>query len=213
MRITWYGHACFKLSSDSGLSVITDPFDESVGYDLPGEKADIVTVSHQHFDHNHVEAGGGRPEIVSQAGEFSIKGISIKGVQSYHDDQGGSKRGLNIIYVIEMDGIRVCHCGDLGHSLTQEQIDRMGEVDVLLIPVGGTYTIDAETAAGIVRKIEPSIAVPMHYKTDKIDFPIDGVDKFLEIMGEGDRLNTNTFEITERDIREKDTRVVVLNYK
>ncbi|NLX70466.1 MAG: MBL fold metallo-hydrolase [Clostridiales bacterium] len=213
MRITWLGHACFKLTSDSGVSVITDPFDERVGYDLPKESADIVTVSHQHYDHNYIEAVEGSPQVIDKAGDFSIKAISIKGIKSYHDDKSGSERGSNIIYKIEMDGIKICHCGDLGHSLTREQADQLGDVDVLLVPVGGTYTVDAKTAADIVGVLNPSLIIPMHFKTDRIDFPIDGVDKFLEIMGEGTKMNTNTLEVTEQDIQEKGTRVVVLDYK
>ena len=213
MRITWFGHACFKLLSDSGVSVITDPFDENVGYDLPGEKADIVTVSHQHYDHNFIEAVKGTPEIISEAGDFHVNNIRIKGVRSFHDDEGGRKRGFNIIYIIEMDGIRVCHCGDLGHSLTREQVDEIGRVDVLLIPVGGTYTVDADAAAEIVGKISPSVVIPMHFKTDRINFPIDGADKFLQIMGEGTKMNTNTLEVTEQVIQGKGTRIIVLDYK
>ena len=142
-----------------------------------------------------------------------MNNIRIKGVRSFHDDEGGRKRGFNIIYIIEMDGIRVCHCGDLGHSLTREQVDEIGRVDVLLIPVGGTYTVDADAAAEIVGKISPSVVIPMHFKTDRINFPIDGVDKFLQIMGEGTKMNTNTLEVTEQVIQGKGTRIIVLDYK
>jgi L-ascorbate metabolism protein UlaG (beta-lactamase superfamily) len=213
MEITWFGHACFKLLSSSGLSIITDPFDETVGYDIPNEQADIVTVSHQHFDHNYVQGVQGTPEVISKVGNFYVKDIPIKGVKSYHDDKGGSKRGINIIYVVEIDGIKVCHLGDLGHILAQEQVEQIGNIDVLLIPVGGTYTIDAHAAAGVILSLKPSIVIPMHYKTDRINFPIDGVDKFLEVMGGGIRLDTHTFEVVKQDVEGKEFRIVVLNYK
>ncbi|MBM7582417.1 L-ascorbate metabolism protein UlaG (beta-lactamase superfamily) [Caldicoprobacter guelmensis] len=213
MKITWFGHACFKLVSDSGVVVITDPFDETVGYRLPNEQADVVTVSHQHFDHNYVQGIRGNPEVVDKIGNFYIKDISIKGVKSYHDDQGGSKRGINIIYVLYIDGIKVCHLGDLGHALSNDQVEQIGKVDVLLIPVGGTYTIGASTAANVVSSLKPSIVIPMHYKTDKVHFPIDGVDKFLEVMGGGNYLNSHTLEVKKEDVDSKETRVLVLEYK
>ncbi len=213
MRITWFGHACFGLASDSGVTIITDPFDESVGYELPDAQADIVTVSHQHFDHNYVQGVPGNPEVVSEAGNFCIKGIPIKGINSYHDDQNGSKRGTNIIYVFDIDGIRVCHLGDLGHVLAKEQVEQIGEVDVLLIPVGGTYTIDANGAASVVSSLKPSIAIPMHYKTDRIGFPIDGVDKFLQAAGGGTYIDGCTLEVKKQDVEGKETRILVLDYK
>lgn len=213
MRITWFGHACFRLVSDSGVTIITDPFDETVGYGLPDEQADIVTVSHQHFDHNYVQGVPGNPEVISEIGNFYVKDIPIKGIKSYHDDQGGSKRGINIIYVFEIDGIRVCHLGDLGHVVVEEQVGQIGDVDVLFIPVGGTYTIDANAAASVVSSLKPSIVIPMHYKTDRIDFPIDGVDKFLKVMGGGTHLNDHTLEVKKQDVEGKETRIVVLDYK
>lgn len=213
MRITWFGHACFGLTSETGVTVITDPYDESVGYELPDVQADIVTVSHQHFDHNYVQGVSGNPEVIREAGNFFIKDILIKGIKSYHDDQGGSKRGTNIIYVFEIDGLKVCHLGDLGHVLDKEQIEQIGDVDVLLIPVGGTYTIDANGAAKVVSSLKPAMVIPMHYKTDRINFPIDGVDKFLQVMGGGDRIDGCTLEVKKQDVEGKETRILVLNYK
>ncbi|MDN5276079.1 MAG: hypothetical protein PWR01_44 [Clostridiales bacterium] len=213
MRITWFGHACFRLVSDSGVTIITDPFDETVGYELPDEQADIVTVSHQHFDHNYVQGVPGNPEVISKIGNFYVKDIPIKGIKSYHDDQGGNKRGINIMYVFDIDGIKVCHLGDLGHTLAGEQVEQIGDVDMLLVPVGGTYTIDARAAADVVASLKPSIVIPMHYKTDRIDFPIDGVDKFLKIMGGGIHLNHHTLEVKKQDLEGKETRIMVLDYK
>nr|MBO2493927.1 MBL fold metallo-hydrolase [Clostridia bacterium] len=213
MKITWFGHACFKLASDSGVTIITDPYDETVGYKLPEEHADIVTVSHQHFDHSYVQGIPGKPEVISEAGNFSVKGIPIRGIVSYHDDQGGRKRGTNIVYVYEIDGVRVCHLGDLGHVLSKEQVEQIGHVDVLLIPVGGTYTIDAKAAASVVSTLKPSIAIPMHYKTAKIDFSIDGVEKFLEVMGGGTYIHDHTLEVKKQDIEGKETRILVLDYE
>lgn len=164
MNIKWLGHACFKLTSEKGTVIVTDPFDESVGYPMPNVKADIVTSSHSHFDHNYFKAVKGNFDIVDTVGEHNIKGINIKGVNTFHDDEHGAKRGKNIVFVFDIDGIRVCHMGDLGHVLTEKQVEEIGPVDVLLIPVGGYYTIDAKQAVEVMNQLKPKITIPMHYK-------------------------------------------------
>ena len=214
MRIKWLGHACFMLSSANGVRVLTDPFDKSVGYALPEEKADIVAISHNHFDHNYVSAVKGSFVRIDRPGTFLEKGIGITGVATCHDDRGGAKRGPNIVFVFDIDGLRICHCGDLGHTLTPEQVGKIGNVDVLLVPVGGTYTIDAEEARRVMRLLKPAVTIPMHYKTPEINFPIDGVDKFLAAAAgtPARRAGAQEVEITRGNLAGM-PEILVLDYK
>ncbi|MFC1989976.1 MBL fold metallo-hydrolase [Chloroflexota bacterium] len=180
LKIKWLGHATFMITSSSGVKIITDPYATSsrIAYGEIEESADIVTVSHDHGDHNNIAAVGGNPEVVR--GITEVKGIKFKGIPTYHDDAGGSKRGNNIIFCFEVDGIKVCHLGDLGHPLSDGQVAELGNVDILLIPVGGNYTIDATVASQNCDLLKPSVIIPMHYKTDKCSLPIAGVDEFLQ---------------------------------
>lgn len=211
MNIKWLGHSCFKLTSEKGTVIVTDPFDESVGYPMPNVKADIVTSSHSHFDHNYFKAVKGKFDIVDTVGEHNIKGINIKGVNTFHDDEHGAKRGKNIVFVFDIDGIRVCHMGDLGHVLTEKQVEEIGPVDVLLIPVGGYYTIDAKQAVEVMNQLKPKITIPMHYKTEFINFPIDTVDNFLD-MTKGKKILSTEVDITKKDL-EGEPKVIALNYQ
>ena len=211
MRIKWLGHACFLLTSENGTRVVTDPFDKTVGYAAPAVEADIVTTSHNHFDHNHVSVVRGDFIIIDGAGSFSEKGINITGVSAFHDENKGAKRGANIIYRYDIDGVKVCHCGDLGHVLSPEQVSEIGEADVLLIPVGGTYTLDAAGASEVVRQLRAAVTIPMHYKTPAINFPIDGVDKFLAAAGGGYRAGAREIEVTGENLSSL-PKVIVLEY-
>lgn len=171
MTITYHGHSTFKIKGRTG-TVVTDPFDDYIGLVLPKMSADIVTVSHDHKDHNAIKTLTGttrrnNPFIVTEPGEYEVGGTSVFGVQTYHDANEGIERGQNIVFTTLMDGIRVCHLGDLGHELTPKQLEEIGEVDVLLCPVGGVFTIDPELAVKTIRAIEPGIVIPMHYKTEK----------------------------------------------
>ncbi len=173
MTITYLGHSAFKLKGKVG-TVVTDPYEDSIGLSMSKTSADMVTVSHQHADHNAVSKISAtvrrdKPFIVNQPGEYEVGGISVFGVETFHDDVVGEQRGKNIVFTILIDGVRVCHLGDLGHELTSEQIDAIGSVDVLLCPVGGVFTIDPDQAVKTLRTIEPSIVIPMHYKTDQHD--------------------------------------------
>ena len=183
MKIKWLGHSCFLLTSESDVKVLTDPFNNQVGYKLPSVEADIVTTSHGHFDHNYIQAVKGKFKHISQPGVFKQNGVGITGIPSFHDEVQGAKRGKNIIFIFDMDGLRVCHCGDLGHIPTPEQAAAIGRIDVLLIPVGGTYTVNAAEAYKTVKLLEPKVAIPMHFKTPVLSFPIDGVEKFLNAAG------------------------------
>jgi L-ascorbate metabolism protein UlaG (beta-lactamase superfamily) len=182
VEITWLGHACFRLKGSQAV-VITDPFPPDLGYSLSKATANIVTVSHQHPSHAYVQGVGGEPKVVQGPGEYEISGVLLLGIAAYHDADGGQKRGKNTVYLMEIDGITVCHLGDLGQALTPAQVEEIGDVDVLLLPVGGVSTIDASQAAHVIRQLEPKAVVPMHYKTPAIKRELDTVDKFLKEMG------------------------------
>jgi L-ascorbate metabolism protein UlaG (beta-lactamase superfamily) len=212
MHIKWFGHSCFKVTSERGIGVLTDPFDSSVGYKMPNADADIVTVSHDHFDHNFTDAVNGEFELINKIGLFHVRDMNIKGIASFHDKSGGKKRGSNIIYVFDVDGIRVCHLGDLGHILGNKELDEIGGIDVLMIPVGGNFTIDASEAVEVVNQLNPSIIIPMHFKTPAMNFPIDTVEVFLQKMGGGEKLSSQVLEITRDDLTDR-KRICVLRYE
>ncbi|MGB2814565.1 MAG: MBL fold metallo-hydrolase [Dehalococcoidales bacterium] len=179
MKIKWLGHASFLITSDSGTKIITDPYipDDRLHYGEINESADAVTVSHDHSDHGSVAAVKGSPQVVK--GDAEIKGIKFKGIATFHDSSGGKERGSNTIFCFEVDGVKVCHLGDLGHELTAGQAAQAGAVDVLLLPVGGFYTIDAAVASRVAEQLKPRVVIPMHFKNSKCDFPIAGVEEFL----------------------------------
>lgn len=213
MEIQYLGHACFKLIGKK-LSVITDPFDaKTAGYRPIKQSADVVTVSHNHFDHNYTQAITGDPLIFDTPGEYEAKGAEFKGVSAFHDEEGGKDRGLITIFAIEIEGIKICHLGDLGTELSPDQLEQLDGVDILLIPVGGTYTIGAEKAAKVTSQLEPKIVIPMHYKTKegKVgDGKLDSVDKFLHEMGVTPE-KKERLKITKKDLPEE-LEVVVLKY-
>ena len=176
------GHSCFKIKGGQAV-IVTDPFPPDSGYSLGKVTADIVSVSHEHPSHSYVRGIGGEPKVIHGPGEYEIKGVLVIGVATYHDAKGGSERGKNTVYLMEVDGISVCHLGDLGHVLTSGQVEEIGDVDVLLLPVGGVATIDASVAAEVIRQLEPKAIVPMHYKTPVADQTLEPVEKFLKEMG------------------------------
>ncbi len=182
MDISWLGHSCFRIKG-SQATIITDPYPPGLGYSLGNPTASIVTVSHQHPGHSYIKGVGGQPRAVTGPGEYEIGGILIIGVATFHDQERGEKRGKNTIYVMDVDEVSVCHVGDLGHTLSVEQVEAVAEVDVLLLPVGGMSTINAVTAAEVVRQLEPKVVVPMHYKTPALGWELEPVERFLKEMG------------------------------
>lgn len=180
MKLQWLGHSCFRLVESTGATVITDPYDNRIGHTLPeGITADIVTVSHGHSDHNNHKAVGGHPIVLTDAGSYDIKGISISTVSSHHDGNGGAERGHNLIFKFRMDGVVIAHLGDLGEECTPELIEQLLPVNILLIPVGGNYTLDAGQAHEYIDALMPDVVIPMHYKTRQSELDIDKVDVFL----------------------------------
>jgi L-ascorbate metabolism protein UlaG (beta-lactamase superfamily) len=210
MKIKFLGHAAFLITSEAGIKIITDPYETGpdLTYGEITESADIVTVSHRHFDHGNVAAVRDNPEVVSRAGKLTAKGIEFKGIASYHDEAGGSLRGDNIIFCFELDGIRVCHLGDLGHRLDDKQVKEIGSVDILLIPVGGYYTIDAKAATEVCNQLKPRVIIPMHYKTEKGLPDIFGVDRFLSGKANVTRLDTSQVEFKAGEL--PDGQIMVL---
>ncbi|MFA5309254.1 MAG: MBL fold metallo-hydrolase [Dehalococcoidales bacterium] len=180
MKIKYLAHAAFLITAENGTRIVTDPYkrSESLKFGAINETAEIVTASHEHGDHNNIAAVKGNPQSVNAAGE--VKGIKIKAVPTAHDDKDGSQRGQNTVFCFLVDGVNICHLGDLGHELTAAQVEAIGKVDALLIPVGGFFTIDAATATKVCEQLKPKVIIPMHYKTEKLDFPISGVEDFLK---------------------------------
>jgi L-ascorbate metabolism protein UlaG (beta-lactamase superfamily) len=215
LKISWLGHSCFKIEGDSGKVVVTDPFDDSVNYPPPRIRADVVSVSHDHHDHNNVKALGGDPVVVRGPGKRTVAGIEFEGIASYHDERGGKLRGKNTIFCFEMDGVRLCHLGDLGHQLGEKEAAALGKVDVMMIPVGGTFTLDAGGAKKVIGQIRPRIVIPMHYKTPAVppSFGISSADDFLSGQ-EVERPGTTLAVYKESLPKEGEgPLVVVLDYK
>ena len=194
MKVRWLGHASFLITSDNGTRIITDPYvvGSGIKYGEIQESADVVTVSHEHFDHNNVDSVGGSPQVVKESAE--VKGVKFEGVATYHDASGGSERGNNTIFCMDIDGVRLCHFGDLGHPLSGQQVADIGKVDVLLIPVGGFFTIDSKVASEVCDLLKPSVIIPMHFKNDKLDFPIASVDDFIEGKGNVRKMDSSEVE-------------------
>jgi L-ascorbate metabolism protein UlaG (beta-lactamase superfamily) len=199
MEINYSGHACFKIKG-SNATVITDPFPPELGYSLDHPAADIVTVSHAHPGHSYTQAIADKPRIVSRPGEYEISGVLIIGISSFHDSESGSIRGKNNIFVMHIDDISICHLGDLGHILSPAQLQEIDNVDVLLIPVGGSTTIDAPLAAQIVRQLEPKIVIPMHFKDETSSRNLEPVDRFLKEMGAGETVSRPKLVITKSNL-------------
>jgi len=180
LQIRWHGHACWEITNDKTL--VTDPHDgKSIGIQAPSVQGDIILVSHDHYDHNSVktvEKEGSK--VVTDPRKRTINDVEIRGIESFHDEAQGAKRGNNIIYQFTMDGINFCHLGDLGHDLDEQTVHKIGRVDVLFIPIGGTFTVDDKKAWILIEKIKPKIIVPMHYKIGGLSLPIAGIDPFLQ---------------------------------
>ena len=197
MKITWLGHSSFLLESNLGTKILIDPFYSNIGYTIYDSPVNIVTISHNHFDHNFVHMQNSNSNILNKIGTYNVSDIRITGFSSYHDDCMGAKRGNNIIFKYEVDNYILCHLGDLGYVLSQEEINEIGKINVLFIPTGGNFTIDSSKAFNLCTKINSNIVIPMHYKTSVSTFPLEGVENFLIKMKNTQRVNSNTLEITQ----------------
>jgi len=216
MQIIWKGQSCFQILSSQAknhqVRIVIDPFDEGTGLRLPKMEADLVLVSHQHHDHNNAKAIEGSPFLISGPGEYEIKDVFVQGIPSFHDAVSGKERGANTIYTIEAEDMRICHLGDLGQKeLTSDQIEKIGEIDILMIPVGGIYTISAKEAVKIMSQIEPSITLPMHYQLPKLKIKLEGLDKFLKTMGVKKIQPQAKLTIKKKDIQPEEAKIIILN--
>ena len=213
MEIQYLGHSSFLIKIKN-ITVVCDPFSSNssqLGLQFSkGVKADIVTVSHDHHDHNAIFKLEGDPYVIKEPGEFEIGGVNVFGIQSYHDENKGQDRGSNTIYVIEIDGFSICHLGDLGHELSDSQVNELGNVDVLMIPVGGIYTLDGKKAVKVVNQIEPKIVIPMHYKVPELNLELEGVDLFLKEMEQEGIEPEDKLMIKGKEALGEETKVVVL---
>ncbi|MDD1743970.1 MAG: MBL fold metallo-hydrolase [Methanomassiliicoccales archaeon] len=202
MKIVWHGHSCFEISDK--LTVAIDPHDgKSLGLRTPVLKADVVLISHDHFDHNSARTVKGDFAIVREPGERTVKGLKISGLEANHDEMNGSKRGRIVIFSFTLDGVRFCHCGDLGELLDQSQISALGPVDVLFVPVGGVFTIDGPQALQLISMVKPKIAIPMHFRVGGLSLSIQTIDRFLEGIPESKVLHVgNSAEFEKDDLPE-----------
>ncbi len=221
MQIIWHGQSCFQITSSQGknnqVSIVIDPFDEAIGLRVPRLEANILLITHSHHDHNNIRAvspsagSGQSPVLISGPGEYEVKEVFIQGIPSFHDSSLGKERGQNTIYTIEAEGIRLCHLGDFGQKeLTSEQIEKIGQVNILMIPIGGIYTISAKETVRIMSQIEPSIIIPMHYQIPKLKLKLDGLDKFLKIMGIKKIEPLAKLSIKKKDIFPEEAKIIVL---
>lgn len=210
MQITRLGHSCFKIQKN-GTTIIIDPFDDGTGIKMPKISADVVLSTHNHHDHANFSAIRGNAFEIKTPGEYEIKDIFIYGIKSFHDESEGKERGENLIFLLEIEGVRLVHFGDFGQKeLTQEQLRKLQGIDILLIPVGGIYTINAKVAAEIISAIEPAIVIPMHYKEPGIKINLEPLDKFKKEMGNKIEV-MDKLKIKKKELPKEETKIIVLN--
>jgi len=213
MNIKWFGQSCFTIISDNGSKIVIDPFDKKIGYPLPNLEADIVTTSHNHSDHNNVSIVRGKFTHLDKPGQYLESGIVISGISTFHDNKGGTFRGKNIVFKYTIDDINVCHCGDLGHKFSPKQLEQIGRVDILLLPVGGLATINALAAVEVMEQLKPVITIPMHYRTKALGllgYLFSPVEKFLSLSTKT-TMTIKNLSLTKEDL-ETYRGIVVLDY-
>jgi L-ascorbate metabolism protein UlaG (beta-lactamase superfamily) len=219
MQIQYYGQSCFKITTKPAgratedVTIFFDPFGKELGLRPPQGQADIVLVSHEHSNHNNVGAIKGEPIVINTPGEYAVKGVNIVGIDSFHDNQGGTAQGHSTIFILEAEELKLCHLGDLGCDLTGKQLDEIDGVDILFVPIGGSHTIDGKKAAELVHKIEPVLVIPMHYKVPGTSEKIDDEKRFCTEMGNCPREKTAKLNIKKRDLEGKNTEIVLMNHE
>ena len=216
MNIQYYGHACFKITTKPAgrgqeeVTIFVDPFDKKIGLRPPQGGADLVLVSHHHHDHDNVAALKDDPYVIDIPGEYSVKGINIVGIKTCHRQKRRRGKGQRTIYILESEEMRLCHLGDLGHVLDEKQLELVNGIDILMIPVGGNYTIGAKEAVDIIKKMEPSVVIPMHYKMDGSVVEIDSEKKFCAEMGNCPKKKISKFSIKKKDLEGKSMQVILM---
>lgn len=213
MEITYIGHSCFSIKGKA-LTLVIDPYDDRIGLKQPKQKADILLLSHHHSDHATTDWITDYELLIEGPGEYELRDVFVYGFPTFHDEKQGADRGKNTVYLIQIDGFNIVHLGDLGHELSKETLEKISACDVLLIPVGGTYTIDAETATKVISSLEPGIVVPMHYQTKTLSLgtKLDDVEKFLNEMGVEDVKMQEKLKLSKLTDIPEETEVVVLKH-
>lgn len=210
MEIIWLGHSCFRIRGKEA-TIVTDPFDRTLGYPVKKLTANIVTVSHPHPQHSFLEDVAGSPKVISRPGEYEIANVFINGIATFHDADGGEHRGKNTVYLVQIEEVSICHLGDLGHVPTAEQIEQMSDTDILMVPVGGGATIGAAAAVEIISLLQPKLVIPMHFKTEVVKMDLEPLEHFLKEMGLKEVVTQPKLNISKSALP-ADTSVVVLDY-
>jgi len=215
MQIIWHGQSCFQLifsrRKEEKITFVIDPFSTEIGLRLPKIGADVLLVTHSHNDHSNVKGISGDPFLINGPGEYEIRGIFIQGIECFHDESQGKERGRTTTFIIEGDEMKLCHLGDFGQKeLTPDQLEKIGNVDILMIPVGGVYTISAQETSKVISQIEPKIVIPMHYHIPKLKIKLDNLDKFLKVMGVKSTEVLNKLIIKKRDLPGDGMKIQVL---
>jgi len=216
MHIIWRGHSCFEIittpAKNNQIKVVIDPFSEEIGLRVPKLEADILLISHSHDDHSNIKAVLGNPFLIEGPGEYEIKNVFIQGIHSWHDNCRGRERGRNTIFTLEAEDLRLCHLGDLGQKeLTEEQLEKIAEIDILMVPIGGTFTVSAKEALKIISQIEPKITIPMHYQIPKLKFKLDDYSKFLKSLGIKKLEPLSKLSIKKKDLSLDEAKIILLN--
>lgn len=210
MEIVWLGHSCFRIRGKEA-TLVTDPFDRTLGYPVKKLTANIVTVSHPHPQHSFLEDVAGSPKVISRPGEYEIANVFINGIATFHDADGGEHRGKNTVYLVQIEEVSICHLGDLGHVPTAEQIEQMSDTDILMVPVGGGATIGAAAAVEIISLLQPKLVIPMHFKTEVVKMDLEPLEHFLKEMGLKEVVTQPKLNVSKSGLP-ADTSVVVLDY-
>jgi len=211
MEIVWLGHSCFRIRGKEA-TIVTDPFDKTLGYPVRKPTASIVTVSHNHPQHSFVDGITGDPRVVSRPGEYDIANVFINGIATFHDNEKGAVRGKNTVFFMEIDEVKVCHLGDIGHVPTSEQIEQMSGVDILMVPVGGLSTINAAAAAETIGLLEPKLIIPMHFKTEVVKMELEPLEHFIKVMGLKEVISQPKLNVTKSSLP-LEIKVLVLDYR
>lgn len=214
-KISWFGQSCFQInisnSKEHSVTIVIDPFDETIGLKVPSLSADLVLVTHNHHTHNNIKAIKGNPFLIQNPGEYEIKKVYIEGILAFHDNKQGAERGEVTIYTIKGENLKFCHLGGLGQSqLFDEQLEKIGAVDILMIPVGGVFTISAGEAQKIISQIEPKIVIPMHYQLPGIKLKLEDLKRFLKIMGENSLTYQKKLLIKEKNLPKEGMEIIPL---
>ena len=211
MEIVWLGHSCFRIRGKEA-TIVTDPFDKTLGYPMRKPNASIVTVSHNHPQHSFVDGVAGSPRVVRRPGEYDISNVFINGIATFHDKEKGAQRGKNTVFFMEIDEVKVCHLGDLGHVPTSEQVEQMSGTDILMVPVGGVSTLDAAAAAETIGLLEPKLVIPMHYKTEVVKMELEPLEHFIKQMGLKEVVTQPKLSVTKSTLP-PETKVLLLDYR